>query len=383
MSFEPELPWDSPKFREKKDTAWTAGCRWLASWWREQQGHQPGERNDISDTLVGAMLPLDSDAEDNFFSPRVITAVEDRVLNGAEFGVVATEVLFRSLLETQVLVFNLIGEFVASPNALLPWVRTLDPTAAAVTEIRIEWQPDRKLHHGGGPGFDAFVEYRSRLRSARRFLALECTYAEDVERSTLVAKPVVHDATEASDKWRPGATRRLDRPALRRYWIPTLVAQSLVEHGDYDAGRVVAMSCASNPDPVFATNYVRAELVEPDASLLLSSFDAMVDALAPTQPEWAAYIRRRYLDFSPVLHLLALDDPRTGVAPEPESASDALQTLLSLGERVHGRERFGATRKQLRSRKADPAQVAALEVRATDLVADLDAFWTALAALDH
>ncbi len=362
--FEPEMPWDSPKFREKNDTQWMAGCRWLASWWREQQGHQPGERTDISETLVGAMFPVGTDAEHNFFGPNATAALEHRVLEGAEFGVVATEVLFRSLLEKQVLLFNAFGEFTARPNALLPWVQTIDPTAAEVLEIRIEWQPDRRLHHGGGPGFDAFVEYRSRLRGARRFLALECSYAEDPTRASLTTKPRHVEATDESPRWRAGAPRRLDRPGLRQYWIPTLVAQSLVEHGGYDAGRLVAMSCAANPDPLLATNYVRAELHDPDASLVLSSFDALVDALAPAHPEWAHYIRRRYLDFTPVLHLLEPGDPRVS-APHASAASEALCQLLAMG----GRTNFAAT---------DPSQVAALEVRAADLVADLDVFWDAL-----
>jgi hypothetical protein len=381
MSFEPELPWDSPKFREKKDTPWTAGCRWLASWWREQQGHQPGERSFVSESLVGAMFPFDTDAEHNFFSASVIAAVEDRVLNGAEFGVVDTEVLFRSLLETQVLIFNLVGEFVTQPNALLPWVQTIDATAAEVLEVRIEWQPDRRLHHGGGPGFDAFVEYRSRLRGARRFLALECTYAEDPERSSLTAKPRHFEATEASAQWRRGAPRRLDRAPLRRYWIPTLVAQSLVEQGDYDAGRVVAMSCAANPDPKFATNYVRAELVDPDSSLVVSSLDAFVDALAESHPDWSGYMRSRYLDFGPVLHLLEPDDPRRR-EQLPADASDTLQQLLAIGERVQGREKFARAKRQLLKQATDPSQLAALEERAADLAADLDVFWDALGALD-
>ncbi len=370
MDFEPELPWDSPKFRDKKDNAWTAGCRWLASWWREQGGHQPGEKTEISETLVGAMFPVGTEPENNFFGPRVIAALEDRVLEGASFGVVSTEVLFRSLLETQVLLFNLIGEFVTQPNALLPWIATIDETASEVTEVRIEWQPDRKAHLGGGPGFDAFIEYRSRLRGARRFLALECTYAEDPDVLSLAAKPVHVDATEASPHWRAGAPRRLDRPALRRYWIPTLVVQSMVDSGEYDAGRVVAMSCSSNPAPELATNYVRAELADPDAWLLLSSFDALVDALSPTQPEWAAYIRRRYLDFSPVLQLLPEDDPRRGAAPASGELSPALRRLLILGER------------QLDRSSVSASQVAALEARAADLVTDLDAFWEALDALE-
>lgn len=369
MSFEPELPWDSPKFREKNDTPWTAGCRWLASWWREQQGIQPGERSFVSESLVGAMFPFDTGAEHNFFSPRVIASVEDRVLEGAEFGIVSTEVLFRSLLETQVLLFNLIGEFRTTPNALLPWIRTVDESASEVTDVRLEWQPDRRLHVGGGPGFDAFIEYRSRLRGAKRFVGLECTYAEDPERSTLTAKPKHVDATEESAHWRSGAPRRLDRAPLRRYWIPTLVAQSMIDAGEYDAGRVVAMSCAANPAPDLAVSYVRAELVDPDGWLVLSSYDALVDALEPSEPEWAAYMRRRYLDFSPVVHLLDADDPR---GKDPHQAVDPSETLRRLASMGKVRPRFA---------NAEPSEIEALEVRAADLVADLDVFWDALRRL--
>jgi hypothetical protein len=382
VTFEPELPWDSPKFREKKNSSWTAGCRWLQSWWREQQRIQPGERTEISETLVGAMFPVDTDAEKNFFSPRVITSLEDRVIYGAEHGVVKTEVLFRSLLETQVLVFNLVGEFVAEPNALLPWVQSIDRGAAKVTEIRIEWQPERRTNLGGGPGFDVFVEYRARLRGARRFLALECRYAENLAASKMTMNPRWVDATEESQHWRTGASRRLDRPSLRPYWISTLIAQTVAVNDDYDAGRVVAMACAADADALLASNFVRAELLDPDAWFVRSSYDSLVDALAPTHPEWAAYIRTRYLDFSPVVHLLDKTDPRRA-GPRPTAvASDDLLRLVAVGEKVAGKAAFKRVRKLLDTGTTDPSQVAALETRAADLAADLEAFWEALAGLD-
>ncbi|MEY2417335.1 MAG: hypothetical protein QOG90_15 [Actinomycetota bacterium] len=370
--FEPELPWDSPKFREKKDTPWTAGCRWLASWWREQQGYQPGERNDISESLVGAMLPLDAEAEDNFYSPKVVTALEDRVIYGDDFGVVPTPVLFRSLLETQVLVFNLLGEFVATPDDLLPWVRTIDPDATTVDAIRIEWGPDRYSR------FDGFVEYRTRVRNRRHFLALVCTYAENLAASKLTVRDKHIDATEASPFWRDGASRRLNRPQLRALWIATLAAQNLPE---FSSGRVVSMACAANTDALLAANFVRAEVV--GDSLVSSSLEELVDSVAATHPDWAAWFRTRYLDFTPVLHLLAPDDPRRGGDATAAVASEDLRRLVAVGQKVSGsRAAFKNVLKRLDNGGTDAAQVAALEARAGDLVADLEAFWQALAALD-
>jgi hypothetical protein len=371
--FDPELPWDSPKFREKKDTAWTAGCRWLASWWREEQGYQPGERNDISESLVGAMLPLDAEAEDNFYSPKIITALEDRVIYGEDFGVVPTPVLFRSLLETQVLVFNLLGEFVATPDDLLPWVRTIDPEATKVDTIRIEWGPDRYSR------FDGLVEYRTRVRNRRQFLALVCTYAENLAASKLTVRDKHIDATEASPFWREGASRRLNRPHLRALWIAALAAQGLPE---FDSGRVVSLACAANTDALLATNFVRAELV--GDWLVSSSFEELVDTVAATHAEWAAWFRTRYLDFTPVLHLLHPDDPRRRDPTAAAVASEDLRRLVAVGQKVSGsRAAFKHVLKRLDNGGADLAQVAALEARAGDLVADLEAFWEALAALDQ
>lgn len=370
--FAPEFPWDSPKFREKKDTPWTAGCRWLASWWREQQGYQPGERNDISETLVGAKLPLDAEAEDNFYSPKVITALEDRVIYGEDYGVAPTEILFRDLLDTQVLMFNLFGEFVSEPDALLPWVRTIDPEAITVPAIRIAWGPDRATR------FDALVEYRTRVKARRRFLALVCTYAENPAASKVTVKDKHVDATEQSAHWRPGAARRLNRPQLRPLWLATLAAQSL----EFDAGRVVSMACRSNTDALLATNFVRAELRAPDDALVASSFDALVDSTESWNPQWAAWFRRRYLDFTPVLHLLRPDDPRRGGSPAVVASED-LRRLVAVGQKVSGRRTaFKNVLAHLDNGGTDAAQVAALEARAGDLVADLEAFWEALAALD-
>jgi PD-(D/E)XK nuclease superfamily protein len=379
--FRPELPWNSPKFRDKKDTEWTAGCRWLQSWWREQRGFQPGERTDISDTLVGDKFPVDTDAEHNFFGQQVINALEERVLNGAEYGVVATDVLFRHLLEPQVLIFNLLGEFWAQPNELLPWVQRLDDEATEVTELRLLWTPEPKRNYiGGGPGFDGFVEYRAASR--RRFLAIECTYAESLATSKLTVNQRVIDATDVSPHWREGASRRLNRPHLRRLWVASLVAQTIVEVDKYDSGRIVSMACAANEEVALATNFVRADLRDPAASLVRSSLDDFMHALAPAHPEWAEYITTRYLDFDPVLKLLSKEDPRRGsfitIIP-----TDDLRRLVAIGQKVSGsRTAFKQMLKRLDNGDIDSSQVEALDARAGDLVADLEAFWEALAALE-
>src|SRR5688572_20523135 len=94
-------PWDSPKFREKGDNEWTAGCRWLQSWWRESEGHVAGELSQAIERPVASMLPLGTKPERNFYGANVVRAMDERILNGADFPLAALDKMFRDLLSSQ------------------------------------------------------------------------------------------------------------------------------------------------------------------------------------------------------------------------------------------------------------------------------------------
>lgn len=383
VEWEPEFPWNASKFKVKKDDAWAAGCRWLSSWWRESLRFQPGERSDMSESLVGWKLPFKAEAEDNFFGPKVVKAVENRLFYGSDDGIVPSDQLFRDLLESQTMCFNLFGEFWAEPNELLGWVQSLDPQATAVLKIEFEALPEKKEHIGGGTGIDALIDYEAGTTTGtaagdpiRRFLAVELKYAEVLDEQKLTIKPVHRDTTEANGHWRAAASRRLDRNNLRQFWITTLVAQSIADKTeDYDAGRVVVMTGQHDHAALLAVNLVRNELVEPDDSLVWSPIERLVDSVADRHPEWAAWFRRRYLDFTPVLDMLAEDDPRRAAAKPKAVTGDGLRDLFMI---THELNRDGGTLEHLvemiETGNLTAKEIIAFDTRARELAADLTAF---------
>ncbi|HVV38365.1 MAG TPA: hypothetical protein VHC63_17280 [Acidimicrobiales bacterium] len=373
-------PWDSPKFAEKTDNEWTAGCRWLQSWWRQQEGHLAGELSQAIERPVASMLPLGTKPERNFYGANVVRAMDERILNGTDIPMNTLDKLFRDLLSSQTAITNLLGEFFLKPDELLPWIHTIDPDATAVTEIRFLWAPKKKLAVGGGAPFSAFVDYYA--GSSFRFLAVDAVYAENLADTKISVRPTYVDYTEASPLWRDGASRRLDRPNLRQFWLNAMLCQSLVEKDIYDTGRLVVMAVATDPDAHVAADLVRGELYD-ESLLVWSPMDAAVDALAPARPKWAEWFRRRYLDFAPVQHLLANNDPRRPTQHKTIRVDvSGLNALAKIGPRVTGDG--GAIEKLLKritAGKVDQRVISALDDRANELAVDLQAFRDAIDGL--
>jgi hypothetical protein len=370
MSIDDAL-WDHPGWKER-DTPWTAGCRWLQSWWRANQLRlPPGELSaKRRGRFVASMLPLGTDRAANFFGTDVLAAFDSRLAEGNHSGIINEDRLLRNLLSSRPTCFNLFGPFVADPSLLLDWVKTIDPEAERVDRVRFEWAPNRKLHFGGGSAFDAFVEYTAR---GRRFLGVECKYAEDLEASSIAVRPPYIEFTEASSEWREGASRRLDVARLRQLWLNTLLAQSLIEREDsYERGTVVVVACAADRTAREATALVRGELHKPDAWLCWSPYEEVI-ASVRGHDAWAAWFRRRYLDFTPIRHLLRDDDPR--VQPDDEPTVRGLHDLLAIGQRVTGE---GSVLEQIvnaltdrRMPGASTVDLDGLNARAAQLAVDL------------
>jgi hypothetical protein len=263
------------------------------------------------DRLVATMLPLDAAHGLNFLTDDILKAVNDRLAEGQHSGIVSEDRLFRNLLSSQPACFNLFGPFVTDPSPLLGWVRTIDPEAASVQTVRFEWAPDRRQHFDGGSAFDAFVEYRA---PGRRFIGVECKYAENLSVCGIKVRDIYRTFTEGSSEWCPQAADRLTTPRLCQFWLNTLLAQSL-DHKDqrWERGTVAVIACQSDLAAAAATNDVRNELVNPDRWLSWSPYEAVLDAIDGND-SWADQFRRRYLDFTLVSHLLPPGDPRL-IAP--------------------------------------------------------------------
>jgi len=305
-----EWVWDDPRWAER-DTSWAAGCRWLQAWWRHHMLELPvGTRSrDPDSRLVASMLPVGADEGANFLGDDVLSAVQGRVSEGDHSGIIQRDRLFRNLLSSQPACFNLFGPFVTDPAGLLGWVEALDAEAVAVDAVRFEWAPDRDRHFGGGSAFDAFVDYTTE-QGGRRFVGVECKYAEDLSRSAMTVRDVYKEFTNAHEAWRQGAADRLDEPRLAQFWLNTLLAQSLVQREDaYESGTVVVVACQSDHAAHEATDAVRFELEDPDLWLRWTPYEHVLSHVSG-HDRWVDEFRARYLDFTPVRHRLKPGDTR-------------------------------------------------------------------------
>lgn len=299
-----DLPWDDPAWREP-DNPWTASCRWLQAWWRTHELHaKPGPISKENSRLVASMLAFDAPPGSNFLSPEIRDAIVARLAEGNHSGIIAKDRLLRNLLSSQPTCFNLFGPFVSRPAALTDWVRWLDPLASQATAVRFEWAPPREEHFDGGSAFDAFIEYVT-ASGGRRFVGVECKYAEDLQRTSIEVRDVYTSFTNASGNWRAGASTRLNAKHLRQFWLNTLLAESLAMRGNggYETGLAVVVAAGADRSAAETTDAVRAELADPDSRLKWSSYE---DVLARVDGfhDWKDRFTRRYLDLRPVEHLL-------------------------------------------------------------------------------
>ncbi len=263
------------------------------------------------------------------------------------------------------------GPFKSTPNTLLPWVKKIDPKASAVEEIRFAWTPKKSKFFVGGTEFETFITYS--VGKSKRFLGVVCLYADDLTQSKVKAGQAHIDATVATECWRDDAARRLDTPELRAFWLQTLLAQQLVaSEAGFEDGRIVVLSHAADAAVSTATGRVRGELLEP-SWLRWAAYDEVVDALEKAKPDWAAWFRTRYLDFSPVADLLEDGDPRLAGGGSVDASRASFKALMTAGKDVLGRGGAVADVASGKRKLRNAIDASGLSQRAAQLAEDLTA----------
>lgn len=343
-----EPPWDDPSWRVAGDSSWQAGLRWQQCWWRAERLALPAGPFSKArpNRLVGSTLAFDAPPDANFLTHEAAAAAARRLAGGGG-GLVKEDRLRRFLLSSQPMCFNLFGHFQDAPHrsALAGWVRRHDSEVDRVTRVEVEWAPQRAKHFHGGSAFDAIVEYQ-RHDGNLGFLAVECKYHEDLVQSDVPnVKDVYRTFTDAHGLWRTGAASRLDRRGLRQFWLNTLLAQSLLRAGTYAAGKSIVVACAADRSARDACAVLRAELADP-STLAWDPWEA-VAASIEGHDEWRNRFVTRYLDFRPVTHLLADDDPR--LSGHVDTATAAAIAMRVLGD--------GSILDRLQSSKAEATLV--------------------------
>jgi hypothetical protein len=148
---------DGSEFRRK--------ARLLASLWREQQGLPPGTHHprdkagNSQPRILGSRLdPDQARAGRNFLTPTILQEVRKRLEEPQAHQLIQEDRLWRDLLSSQPLCFNLFGELAADLNLATRAAQAWWPgRVAQVTEVRFEWSPGRRdlRHLGNRTAFDA------------------------------------------------------------------------------------------------------------------------------------------------------------------------------------------------------------------------------------
>lgn len=363
--------WNHHRWLMKGDTDWIAGCRWLQAWWRDEHGWPPGPRTPSDERLVASMLNQGCDDKDPYFNEATFDTLIE-TLDEVGYGTPASrDRLVRDLLSTEALRYNVFGPFKSTPNTLLPWVKKIDPKASAVEEIRFAWTPKKSKFFVGGTEFETFITYS--VGKSKRFLGVVCLYADDLTQSKVKAGQAHIDATVATECWRDDVARRLDTPELRAFWLQTLLAQQLVaSEAGFEDGRIVVLSHAADAAVSTATGRVRGELLEP-SWLRWAAYDEVVDALEKAKPDWAAWFRTRYLDFSPVADLLEDGDPRLAGGGSVDASRASFKALMTAGKDVLGRGGAVADVASGKRKLRNAIDASGLSQRAAQLAEDLTA----------
>lgn len=302
--------------------------------------------------MVGSSLPLDA-RRDAIFLSEEAAAAADRRLRAGGGGLVSEDRLRRNLLSSQPMCFNLFGHLqgVEHRQALLPWVRQLSPGATSVVRVEIEWAPLPAKHFGGGSAFDAFIEYTTG-EDGLGFVGIECKYHEHLPKTDVKhVRDVYRTFTEQSGLWKEGAVERLDRAGLRQFWLNTLLAQSLLGGGDrYSEGISVVTACAADRSARRMFLAVNEELLNPQ-TLRWQPWETLLASI-PDHQNWREDFIRRYLDFRPIAHLLAADDPRRTPRVDVTTANAIALRVLGDGSVLEQLERAGGHHPLIWSRLA-------------------------------
>lgn len=293
---DPSLSWNDSAWLEAADNEWQAQLRRQQAWWRQERLGLPAGPRVGHARLVSSMLPGDVDLSTNLMWPEAVDAAEhalQALRTEGRPGLIQEERLRRNLLSSQPLCFNLFGYLGAHRHALLPWVRTIQPEATSVEDIRLEWAPATGTL--GGSAFDAFVSYETRGGN-RGFIGIEVKYAEDLAAAQRKPANDKYKAPTLTGLWKTGAIERLDQPRLRQFWYNQLLTQVVLGSGDYDEGFGAVVACAADHAAREVTAAVAAELTDP-AGLRFSSIEDVV-ASVRGHVHWQTGFTERYLTYA-------------------------------------------------------------------------------------
>lgn len=218
--------------------------------------------------------------------------------------------LYENLLSSTPLALNLIGPLKLNRDFAEAFVREVAPDLAGkVCSVSFEHSPGRgdATFTEDGMAFDAFFVIR--LEDGRRaFLGIEIKYSENCAEPEPRMRPRYDDASNQSELFIEPENPDLRRNPIQQFWRLQLLAQSMIDCGLYDAGRVLVIAPQLNDQVQKAVARYQTHLAPPradKAGFANLTLEEAVGALALSgMPDHARRLTARYADFGPIHALI-------------------------------------------------------------------------------
>ena len=291
------------------DPSFRSWCRLKQSVYREKMGWACGLGERKKRQIGNYLTREDAEKGRNFLNERIFAAARFRLVSRERGEVINRYRLFRNMLTSQTLCFNLFIPQVQDNSLATKIWRALLPTKVKqVVTVRLEHSPargDPAIGLGDHSAFDAYVEYVS-LDGSTGKIAIETKYTDSFSPPGSELNDRQQDVLRGSRLYDECGRRNLMAMPTQQLWRTHLLAESLrckdcphimyaviYAEGDQECSQLLAdYEAALNPDidknEVFrpCTLEQICRLIEPELTDLDSA--------------WLASFRERYLDWSDV-----------------------------------------------------------------------------------
>ncbi len=235
-------------------------------------------------------------------------------------GLVFEDRLWRNMLSSQPLAFNIVGQLRAHPAAAASVLAGLtglavvgfarlgdtESDSSALDGLDVEWAPPRELHTGDRSGFD--IAALLRLDDGRRIiLSVEVKYTDsfspafrndELDRKVVQHRPHLSELSIDEQRGRDLLGTRATSQFLRSVMITdSLVRRGLDGHDRLDGGIAVVLAPAEDRTARLAVGTIGAALGTTRLRTAFWSLEEFLDQAAEEAAlsAWADRMRRRYL----------------------------------------------------------------------------------------
>lgn len=218
--------------------------------------------------------------------------------------------LYENLLSSTPLALNLLGPLKLDRDLAEAFVREIAPDLSGrVCSVSFEHSPGRgdPTFTADATAFDAFFVIR--MEDGRRaFIGIEIKYSEICAEPEPRMRPRYDDLANASELFVDPEDPDLRRNPIQQCWRLHMLAQSMIDAGLYDAGRVFVIAPRLNDQVQRATARYQTHLASArsdKAGFVNLTLEEAIGALALAgAPDQARRLTARYVDLSPVHALI-------------------------------------------------------------------------------